>query len=51
MSRYAGIQLGTVLMSDGYEADNAVASTYGLAHLACWVHAHRYFVETEKFEF
>jgi transposase len=48
MKRYAGIKPGAVLMSDGYEAYNAVAATYGLVHLACWVHARRYFIDAEK---
>lgn len=46
--RYAGIKPGAVLMSDGYETYNAIADTYGLVHLGCWVHARRYFVDAEK---
>jgi transposase len=48
MKRYAGIKPGAVLMSDGYEPYNAVAATYGLVHLGCWVHARRYLIDAEK---
>jgi transposase len=48
VKRYAGMRQGSALMSDGYESYNAVAHTYGLIHLGCWVHARRYFVEAEK---
>ena len=48
IERYAGIKQGAALMSDGYEAYNAVVATYGLVHLGCWVHARRYLVEAEK---
>jgi transposase len=36
------------LMTDGYEAYNAVAKTDGIEHLTCWAHARRYFVEAAR---
>lgn len=42
---YAGIRQGAVLMSDGYEAYNAIADEHRLVHLACWVHCRRYFYD------
>lgn len=44
---YEGILPGTVLMSDGYEVYNAIATVRGAIHISCWVHARRYFVEAE----
>jgi transposase len=44
---YAGIRRGAVLMSDGYEVYNALATAHDLVHLGCWAHARRYFVEAE----
>jgi hypothetical protein len=34
-------------MSDGYEVYAGIAEGNGLAHLACWAHCRRYFVEAE----
>jgi transposase len=42
---YAGIRPDAVLMSDGYDAYDAVAKVHGLMHLGCWAHARRYFHE------
>ncbi len=44
---FAGIQSGTVLMSDGYELYNGIAHDYQLVHLGCWSHARRYFIKAE----
>jgi transposase len=44
---YAGVRKGTALMTDGYAPYDEVARVNGLVHLACWVHARRYFVEAE----
>lgn len=44
---YAGIRPGTVLMTDGYEVYNGIASAHGLTYLGCWAHCRRYFVEAE----
>jgi transposase len=44
---YAGVRKGAVLMTDGYAPYDEVARVNGLVHLACWVHARRYFVEAE----
>jgi transposase len=44
---FAGIQPGTVLMSDGYELYNGIAHDYQLVHLGCWSHARRYFIKAE----
>ena len=44
---YAGIKRGAALMSDGYEVYGGVAEANGLAHLGCWAHCRRYFVEAE----
>lgn len=40
---YAGARKGAVLMSDGYEVYNKIATTHGLTHLGCWAHCRRYF--------
>ena len=40
---YAGMRVGAVLMSDGYEPYNAVAEEHRLVHLGCWAHCRRYF--------
>jgi transposase len=42
---YAGIRVGSVLMSDGYEVYNQIAQTHQLVHLGCWAHCRRYFIE------
>lgn len=42
---YAGMQPGTVLMTDGYEPYDTVADKLGLVHLGCWAHARRKFFE------
>ena len=42
---YAGVRRGAVLMTDGYEPYNAIASANGLVHLGCWAHCRRYFHE------
>ena len=36
------------LMTDGWEAYNAVVAQQALTHLGCWVHARRYFVDAAK---
>ncbi|WP_415868427.1 IS66 family transposase, partial [Burkholderia ubonensis] len=35
---YAGVQSGTVLMTDGYELSNGIAHDHQLVHLGCWAH-------------
>lgn len=40
LSNYQG-----ALMTDGYPAYDAVAIKYNISHLACWVHARRYFIK------
>jgi transposase len=45
---YAGIQPGTVLMTDGYAPYDEIARTHGLIHLGCWSHARRYLIEAEQ---
>jgi len=40
LSNYQG-----ALMSDGYPTYDAIAIKYNISHLACWVHARRYFVK------
>lgn len=40
---YAGAREGCVLMSDGYEVYNKIASTNKLVHIGCWAHCRRYF--------
>jgi transposase len=42
---YSGVHSGAVLMTDGYEPYNAIASANGLVHLGCWAHCRRYFHE------
>ena len=42
---YAGIRVGSVLMSDGYEVYNQIARLHQLVHLGCWAHCRRYFIE------
>lgn len=42
---YAGIQPGTVLLTDGYDGYDAMATAYQLVHHGCWVHARRGFVK------
>jgi transposase len=42
---YAGAR--GALLTDGYDAYESVAKTYGLTHLGCWAHARRRFVEAE----
>ena len=36
------------LMTDGYEGYAGIAAQAGVTHLACWVHARRYFVDALK---
>jgi transposase len=43
MGLYAGIRTGAVLMTDGYDVYDKVATTQQLVHLACWAHCRRYF--------
>jgi len=43
MTLYAGIRTGAVLMTDGYDVYDKVATTQQLVHLACWAHCRRYF--------
>ena len=38
------------LMTDGYEAYNAVVVGEQIDHLGCWVHARRYFVDAAKLQ-
>jgi transposase len=33
------------IMTDGYKTYDAVAKSYGITHLGCWVHARRYFIK------
>jgi hypothetical protein len=40
---YAGMRAGAILMTDGYEPYNAVATEHQLVHLGCWAHCRRYF--------
>lgn len=40
---YAGAREGCVLMSDGYEVYNKIASANKLVHIGCWAHCRRYF--------
>jgi transposase len=47
-SLYAGITPGAALMTDGYEAYNAIAASHGLVHLGCWAHCRRYFIDAEE---
>ena len=42
---YAGIRVGSVLMSDGYEVYNQIAQQHQLVQLGCWAHCRRYFIE------
>ena len=42
---YAGMRVGSVLMSDGYEVYNQIAQMHQLVHLGCWAHCRRYFIE------
>ena len=42
---YAGMRVGSVLMSDGYEVYNQIAQLHQLVHLGCWAHCRRYFIE------
>lgn len=45
---YAGIVRGAALVTDGYEAYNAIAATNDLVHLGCWAHCRRYFIRAEE---
>ncbi len=40
---YAGMQLGSVLMSDGYAVYDQIALAFQLVHLGCWAHCRRNF--------
>ena len=44
---YAGMAKGALLMTDGYDVDNAIAATHDLAHLGCRGHCRRSFIEAE----
>ena len=44
---WAGIRHGAVLMANGYAPYNAISIANGLAHIGCWAHARRYFVDAE----
>ncbi len=35
-------------MSDGYEVYNRMVKAHDLAHLGCWVHARRSFINAEE---
>jgi transposase len=37
-----------ILMSDGYEAYNAVANANGLVHAGCWAHVRRYLEDARR---
>jgi hypothetical protein len=39
---------GAALMSDGYEAYNAISAANDLVHLGCWAHCRRYFIRAEE---
>ncbi|MGU8077258.1 IS66 family transposase [Burkholderia pyrrocinia] len=45
---YAGVQPGTVLMTDGYELYNGIAHDHQLVHLGCWAHVRRGFIKAEE---
>ncbi len=45
---YAGVQPGTVLMTDGYELYNGIAHDHQLVHLGCWTHVRRGFIKAEE---
>jgi transposase len=45
LTLYEGVH--GALLTDGYEAYAQVAAAHGLAHLGCWAHARRKFVEAE----
>ncbi len=40
---YAGIPVGSVLMTDGYAVYDQIASAHQLVHLGCWAHCRRDF--------
>jgi transposase len=40
---YAGMRVGSVLMSDGYAVYDQIAGAHQLVHLACWAHCRRDF--------
>ncbi|WP_029524734.1 IS66 family transposase [Polaromonas glacialis] len=42
---YAGVQEGSVLMTDGYAVYDAIAQAHHLVHLGCWAHCRRGFHE------
>lgn len=42
---YAGVQEGSVLMTDGYAVYDAIAQAHRLVHLGCWAHCRRGFHE------
>ena len=42
---YAGLRIGAVLMTDGYEVYDKIEKTQKLVHLGCWAHARRYMVD------
>lgn len=44
----AGVKLGSVLMSDGYELYNGIAHDHELVHLGCWAHVRRGFIKAEE---
>jgi transposase len=45
---FAGVQPGTVLMTDGYEVYNGIAHGNQLVHLGCWTHTRRGFIQAEE---
>ncbi|MBJ9732955.1 IS66 family transposase [Burkholderia cenocepacia] len=45
---YAGVQPGTVLMTDGYELYNGIAHDHQLVHLGCWAHVRRGFIKADE---
>ncbi len=46
--RYAGVQPGTVPMTDGYELYNGIAHDHQLVHLGWWAHVRRSFIKAEE---
>jgi transposase len=45
MQMYAGLRIGAVLMTDGYEVYDKIEKANRLVHLGCWAHARRYMVD------
>ena len=43
LKMYAGLRMGAVLMTDGYEVYDKIEKAHQLVHLGCWAHCRRYF--------